>query len=63
MQVLRLLHPGRAWFSRRYVVSIDTGHRAQSPQSGPRWSPASKMEPVLSVSSLRGRSEVTKDRV
>ena len=25
-----------AWFSSWYVVSIDTGHRAQSP----RWSPA-----------------------
>ena len=41
-----------AWFSSWYVVSIDTGHRAQSPQSGPRWSPAFKMEPVLSVSSF-----------
>ena len=29
-----------------------TGHRAQSPQSGPRWSPAFKVEPVLSVSSF-----------
>ena len=35
------------WFSSWYVVSIDTGHIAQSPQSGPRWSPAFKMEPVL----------------
>ena len=26
---------------------MDTGHIAQSPQSGPRWSPAFKMEPVL----------------
>ena len=26
-----------AWFSSWYVVSIDTGHIAQSPQSGPRW--------------------------
>ena len=42
------------WFSSWYVVSIDTGHIAQSPQSGPRWSPAFKMEPVLSVSSLKG---------
>ena len=38
---------GRAWFSSWYVVSIDTGHIARSPQSGPRWSPAFKMEPVL----------------
>ena len=29
------------------VVFIDTGHIAQSPQSGPRWSPAFKIEPVL----------------
>ena len=41
-----------AWFSSWYVVSIDTGHISQSPQSGPRWSPAFKMEPVLSVSSF-----------
>ena len=41
-----------AWFSSWYVVSIDTGHIAQSPQSSPRWSPALKMEPVLSVSSF-----------
>ena len=41
------------WFSTWYVVSIDTGHIAQSPQSGPRWSPAFKMEPVLSVSSFK----------
>ena len=40
------------WFSSWYVISIDTGHIAQSPQSGPRWSPVFKMEPVLSVSSL-----------
>ena len=40
------------WFSSWYVISIDTGHRAQSPQSGPRWSPAFEMEPVLSVSSF-----------
>ena len=40
------------WFSRWFVVSIDTGHRAQSPWPGPRWSPAFKMEPVLSVSSF-----------
>ena len=44
--------PSGAWFSSWYVVSIDTGHIAQSPQSGPRWSPAFKMEPVLSVFSF-----------
>ena len=44
--------PSGAWLSSWYVVSIDTGHRAQSPQSGPRWSPAFRTEPVLSVSSL-----------
>ena len=43
---------GVVLFSSWYVVSIDTGHIAQSPQSGPRWSPAFKMEPVLSVSSF-----------
>ena len=32
---------------------MDTGHIAQSPQTGRRWSPAFKMEPVLSVSSFR----------
>ena len=41
-----------AWFSSWSVVSIDTGHIVQSPQSGPRWSPALEMEPVLSVSSF-----------
>ena len=41
-----------AWFSSWYVVSIDTGQTAQSPRSGPRESPALKMEPVLSVSSF-----------
>ena len=40
------------WFSSCYVVSIDTGHIAQSPQSGPTWSPDFRMEPVLSVSSF-----------
>ena len=40
------------WFSSLYVVSIDTGHIAQSPQSGPRWSPAFELEPVPSVSSF-----------
>ena len=39
-------------FSSWCVVSIDIGHIAQSPQSGPRWSPAFKMEPVLSVNSF-----------
>ena len=43
---------GVVWFSSWDVVFIDTGHIAQSPQSGPRWSPAFKMEPVLSVSSF-----------
>ena len=41
-----LFLPG-TWFSSWYIVSIDTGHIAQSPQSGPRWSPALKIEPVL----------------
>ena len=41
-------------FSSWYVVSIDTGHIAQCTQSSPRWSPAFKMEPVLSVSSFNG---------
>ena len=40
------LFPG-GYFSGWYVVSIDTGHTAQSPQSGPRWSPAFEIEPVL----------------
>ena len=40
------------WFSSWYAISIYTGHIAQSPQSNPRWSPAFKMEPVLSVSSF-----------
>ena len=41
-----------AWFSSWYFVSIDTGQEAQSSQSGPRGSPAFKIEPVLSVSSF-----------
>ena len=41
-----------AWFSSRYVISIDTGHITQSPQCSPRWSLAFKMEPVLNVSSF-----------
>ena len=44
--------PSGAWLSSWYVVSIGTGYIAQSPQSGPRWSPAFKMEPVLSLSSF-----------
>ena len=40
------------WFSSWYVVSIDTGHIAHSPLSGPTWSSAFQMEPVLSVSSF-----------
>ena len=43
---------GGVWFSSWYVVSIDTGHRAQSPQSGPRRSPAFKIQPVLFPPSL-----------
>ena len=43
---------GGVWFSSWYVVSIDTEHIVQSPESGPRWSSAFKMEPVLSVSSF-----------
>ena len=41
-----------------YVISIDTGHIAQSPQSCPRWSPICKMEPVLSVSSFNCSNEI-----
>ena len=37
-----------AWFSSWCVLSTDTGHLAQNP----RWRPAFKMEPVLSVSSF-----------
>ena len=44
------------WFSSWYVVSIDSGHIAPSPQSGPRWRPAFKMEPVLSFSSFTTRT-------
>ena len=40
------------WFSSWYVVSIDTGYIVQSSQSGPRWSPDFKLEPVLSASSF-----------
>ena len=32
------LPSGGVWFSSWYVISIGTGHGAQSPQSGPRWS-------------------------
>ena len=45
---------GGVWFSSWCVVSIDTGHIAQSPQSGPRWSPAFKIEPVLFPPSVQG---------
>ena len=48
----------RVWFSSWYVVSIDTGHIAQSLQSGPGCSPAFKVEPVLSVSSFRSSGNV-----
>ena len=41
-----------SWFSSWCVVSIDTGCIAHSPQSGPEWSPAFKMEPVLFPPSL-----------
>ena len=51
------LPSGGVWFSSWYVISVDTGHIAQSPQSSPTWSPAFKMEPVLSVSSFRVRKE------
>ena len=47
-----VLSSGGVWFSSWYVVSIDNGHTDQSSQSGPRWSPAFKMEPVLPVSSF-----------
>ena len=50
--------PSRGLVSSWYVISIDTGHIAQSPQSGPRWSPAFKMEPVLFPTSL-GRKVMT----
>ena len=43
---------GGVWFSSWYVISIDTGHITQNPQSSPRWSPAFRMEPVLRVSSF-----------
>ena len=43
---------GGVRFSSWYVISVDTGHMAQTPQSGPRWTPAFKAEPVLSVSSF-----------
>ena len=36
-----------AWFSIWCVVSIDPGHIAHSPQSGPRRSLTFKIEPVL----------------
>ena len=39
--------PSRGLVFQLVCHSIDTGHIAQSLQSGPRWSPAFKMEPVL----------------
>ena len=50
------------WFSSLYVISIDTGGIAQSPQSSPRWSPAFKTEPVLSVSSFNTRQRNRRKR-
>ena len=44
--------PSGVCFSSWYIIPIETGHVVQSPQSGPRWSPAFKIEPVLSVSSF-----------
>ena len=41
------LPSGGVWISSWYVISIGTEHIAQSPQSGPRWSPAFMIEPVL----------------
>ena len=41
-----LFLPG-VWFSSCSVISIDTGHIAQSPQSRPGWGPVFKIEPVL----------------
>ena len=51
------------WFSSWYVDSIDTGYIVQSPQSGPRWSPAFKMEPVLSVSSFKANKDLPKTKI
>ena len=48
-----------AWFSSWYVMSIDTGLIAQSPQSSPRRSPAFQMEPVLPVSSFTRRKALS----
>ena len=49
--------PSRGPVFQLYVVSIDTGHIAQSPESGPRWSPAFKMEPVSSFRSTIKREK------
>ena len=46
------LPSGEIRFSSRFVLSIDIGHIDQSLQSSPRWSPAFKTDPVLSVSSF-----------
>ena len=51
---------GQVWFSSWYVVSIDTGHIAQSLQFGPRWSSAFEMGPVLSVSSFSVKSYLSR---
>ena len=56
-RALGLFLPG-AWFSSWYVVSIDTGLIAQSPQSGPRWSPAFKIEPVLFLPSVKSQISI-----
>ena len=52
-----------AWFSSWGVVSIDTGCRAQSPQPKPGWSPAFKIEAVLSVSSFTTDEEQRTSRL
>ena len=44
--------PSGTWFPSWYVVSIDTGHITQSPQSCPRWSPALKIDRACSISSF-----------
>ena len=51
------------WFSSWYVLSIDTGRIVPSPQSGPRWSPAFKMEPVLFVSSFKVNKDLPKTKI
>ena len=46
-------------FSSWYVICIDIGHVARSPQSSPRWSPAFKMEPVLFLPSVLPLEKLT----